>query len=403
MKFLLSMHMGKLERLKRKKKKLVVGLMSGTSVDSIDAVLVEISGFGITTKLKQRTFTSHPYPKGFRKYVLHNSLPGTGTVDTISQLNILIAYFFADAVKAVARKGGVALNSVDLIGSHGQTVHHIPDERKLFGKRIRSTLQLGDPSTIATLTGVPTVGNFRTADMALGGQGAPLVSYFDFLMFRSATKDRALLNIGGIANMTLLKKNCPATDIVAFDTGPGNMVIDALMKKLYGKEFDRNGETARSGRILSPVLKKLMAHKYFSHSLPKSTGRELFGTMFVEKIMNFCRGKRKEDILATVTEFTALSIFDQFNRFLKPHLGKRDLDELIVSGGGAMNGMWMDSLRRYFHPAKILLSTDLGVDSDAKEALCFALLANETIHEVPANVPSVTGAYRHTILGEICL
>ncbi|MEW5797521.1 MAG: anhydro-N-acetylmuramic acid kinase [Bacteroidota bacterium] len=395
--------MGKLEQLKRKKKKLVVGLMSGTSVDSIDAVLVEITGVGLNTRLQQRAFISFPYPKGFREYVLTNSLPGNGTVDTISQLNVLIAHFFADAAKAVTRKAHIPLDRIDLLGSHGQTVHHIPVGRKLFGKQIRSTLQLGDPSTIAALTGVPTVGNFRTADMALGGQGAPLVPYFEYLMFRSTKKNRALLNIGGIANMTLLKKNCTVKDVVAFDTGPGNMVIDALMKKFYREEFDRNGETARRGKILPAILKKLMEHKYFSQPLPKSTGRELFGTIFVNRVLRLCRGNRKEDIIATVTEFTALSIFEQYCRFLQHRLGKNLLDELVVSGGGAMNDALMDSLRRYFHPAKILLSTDFGIDSDAKEALCFAVLANETIHEVPANVPSVTGAQRQTILGEICL
>lgn len=395
--------MGKLEQLKGKKKKLAVGLMSGTSVDSIDAVLVEIAGHGIATSLKQRAFVSYPYPKGFRGYVLGNSLPGTGSVDTLSQLNILIAHFFADAVKSVAKKGHVPVRSIDLIGSHGQTVHHIPDERTLFGKKIRSTLQLGDPATLAALTGVPTVGNFRTADMALGGQGAPLIPYFDFLMFRSPKKHRALLNIGGIANITLLKKNCSVHDVAAFDTGPGNMVIDALMKRFYKKEFDRNGDTAQRGMILSPVLKKLMAHPYFSRPLPKSTGRELFGKMFADRVVRLCGGKRKEDVVATVTEFTALSIYQQFDRLLRPRIGKHRLDELIVSGGGAMNGTLMDSLRRSFHPAKILLSTDLGIDSDAKEALCFAVLANETVHEIPANVPSVTGAQRQTVLGEICL
>ncbi len=395
--------MGKLEQLKRKKKKLVVGLMSGTSVDSVDAVLVEIAGCGINTRLRQRAFISYPYPKGFREHVLNSSHPGTGSVDAISQLNILIAHFFADAATMVARKARISMDRIDLIGSHGQTVHHIPVDRKLFGKQIRSTLQLGDPSTIAALTGVPTVGNFRAADMALGGQGAPLVPYFDFLMFRSATKNRALLNIGGIANITLLKKNCIVKNVVAFDTGPGNMVIDALMKDLYGKGFDDGGTVARKGKILSSVLKQLMTNKYFSQSPPKSTGRELFGKNFFEIFMNRCRHKKKEDLIATATELTALSIFDQFNRFLKPLLASARLDELIVSGGGAMNATLMDSLRRYFYPVTMVASTDFGIDSDAKEALCFAVLANETIHELPANVPSVTGASRQTVLGEICL
>lgn len=381
----------------------MIGLMSGTSVDSIDAVLVEINGFGTSTKLKQWAFISYPYPKKYREFVLRNSLPGGSTVDTISQLNILMAHFFADAVHAVARKARVPLYKIDLIGSHGQTVHHIPLDRKLFGKKIHSTLQLGDPSTIAKLTGIPTVGNFRAADMALGGQGAPLVPYFDYLVFRSPAKNRVLLNIGGIANITLLKKNCSTNDIIAFDTGPGNMIIDAAAKKLYGKEFDTNGDIARRGNIVLSELRKLMSHKYFSRPLPKSTGREMFGKKFVEQIMRRCKNKKKEDILATVTEFTALSIFEQYNRFAKSTLGKTQLDEVIVSGGGAFNKTLLDSLRRYFFPARILQSVDAGIDGDAKEALCFAVLANETIHEQPANVPSVTGAYQQTILGGIYL
>jgi anhydro-N-acetylmuramic acid kinase len=398
-----SFSMNILQKLQRKKKKLVVGLMSGTSVDSIDAVLVEISGHGINTSLKQKAFITYPYPKGFRQYVLAHSLPGTGTVDTISQLNILFAHFFAAAVKAVARKGGISLNQIDLLGSHGQTVQHIPYDRKLFGKRIRSTLQLGDPSTIAKLTGVPTVGNFRTADMALGGQGAPLVPYFDFVLFRSRTKHRAVLNIGGIANITLLKKNCSIDDVVAFDTGPGNMVIDELMKLFFGKEFDRNGSIAHRGRILTLVLRTLLSYKYFSLPPPKSTGRELFGKTFAERIVKIAEGERKEDLIATVTEFTALSVYDQYCRFLKNRLANQPLNELIVSGGGALNEALMSSLRRYFHPANILFSTDLGIDSDAKEALCFAVLANETIHEQPGSVPSATGADEKTILGQIAL
>lgn len=392
-----------LQNLQRKKKKLVVGLMSGTSVDSIDAVLVEISGYGINTSLKQKSFVSLRYPKGFRNYVLNNSLPGTGTVDTISQLNILVAHFFADAVKAVARKARIPLAAIDLIGSHGQTVHHIPAEQNLFGKKIHSTLQLGDPSTIAKLTGVPTVGNFRTADMAIGGQGAPLVPYFDFVTFRSTVTHRAVLNIGGIANITLLKKNCRSADVIAFDTGPGNMIIDELMKKYFGKEYDRDGHTANRGKILTPVLRALLSHKYFTLLPPKSTGREMFGSMFVRLIEKLCRGKNKEDIIATVTEFTALSIYDQYCRFLKNRLAPEELNELIVSGGGARNKTLMTSLQRCFYPAKILLSSDLGIDSDAKEALCFAVLANETIHEQPGNVPSVTGAIKKTVLGQIAL
>ena len=392
--------MSSLSQLISKKSRLVVGLMSGTSVDCIDAALISITGSGTSTKFKQLAFVSHPYPKGFREYVLKNSLPGTGSVDTISTLNILIAQFFADAVKAVARKARIPLAKIDVIGSHGQTIHHLPTARRLFGKNVRSTLQIGDPSTISKLTGIVTVGDFRTGDMALGGQGAPLVPYFDFLAFRSSKRSRALLNVGGIANITLLSKKCSVLDVLAFDTGPGNMIIDALMKKLYRKEFDENGVVASRGRILTDVIRFMLAHPYLKQAPPKSTGREVFGKMFVDEILRRTRGARKQDIIATVTEFTPLTIYQQYGHFLRKRCR---LDELIVSGGGAHNGYIMDALRRYFAPAKIMTSDELGISSDSKEAVRFAILANETISGNPSNVPGVTGARTPTILGKICL
>ena len=392
--------MSSLARIVAKKSRLVVGLMSGTSVDCIDAALISITGSGTSMKFKQLAFVSYPYPIGFREYVLKNSLPGTGSVDTISTLNILIAQFFVDAVKAVARKARIPLTTIDLVGSHGQTVHHLPTAQQLFGKSVRSTLQIGDPSTIAKLTGIVTVGDFRTGDMALGGQGAPLVPYFDFLAFRSAKRSRALLNIGGIANITLLPKNCSVRDVLAFDTGPGNMIIDALMKRLYGKEFDPNGVSASSGRILTDVIRFMLAHPYLKQAPPKSTGREVFGKMFVDEILRRTRGARKQDVIATVTEFTPLTIYQQYAQFLRKRCRP---DELIVSGGGAHNGYIMDALRRYFASAKIMTSDELGISSDSKEAVCFAILANETISGNPSNVPGVTGARTPAILGKICL
>ncbi len=387
-------------RLISKGSRLVVGLMSGTSADGIDAALVSISGSGTSTRFRQIAFVSHPYPKGFREYVLKSSLPGTGSVDTISTLNILIAQFFSDAVKAVAKKAGVPLSRIDLIGSHGQTVHHLPEARAMFGKKVRSTLQIGDPSTIAKLSGIVTVGDFRTGDMAIGGQGAPLVPYFDFIAFRSRRKNRALLNIGGIANITLLPKHCTVEDVLAFDTGPGNMVVDALMKKFYGKSFDKDGAVARSGRILTDLIGAMIKHPYFKKRPPKSTGREFFGKMFVDDLLRMGRGARKQDIIATVTEFTPLTIYQQYTQFLSR---QRKLDELIVSGGGAHNAYMMEALQRYFSPAEIMTSDDLGVSTDSKEAVCFAVLANETISGNPSNVPGVTGAKAPTILGKICL
>ncbi len=393
--------MTRLERIIRKKERTVIGIMSGTSVDSVDAVLVKVRGAGLDTRFRLLAFHRHAYPAGYRDFVLKNSLPGAGSVDTISTINALSAQFFADAVKALLRKSGTPASSVDLIGSHGQTVHHLPQPMALFGKKVRSTLQLADPSVIAKLTGIITVGNFRTGDMALGGQGAPLVPYFDLLAFRSAKHHRALLNIGGIANITLLKKNAAAKDLLALDTGPGNMVIDALMQHFYRRPYDKNGSVAASGRIIPALLAELLQHPYFARPLPKSTGREEFGSMFVRRVLRLARGQRKQDVIATVTELTALTVWDQYNRFLRPALKKAPLQELIISGGGSYNHAVMDSLRRCFAPARIIHSDELGVSSDAKEALCFALLANDTVSGVPSNIPSVTGARSRTILGVI--
>jgi anhydro-N-acetylmuramic acid kinase len=390
----------RLANLQKKRTKLVVGLMSGTSADGIDAALVRITGNGTSTRIKQIAFETYRYPPGFRTLILKNSLPGTGSVDLLCELNVLIAHFFADAVKKISRKAGVAIADIDLIGSHGQTVHHLPTERRVFGKTVRSTLQIGDPSTIASLTGVVTVGDFRTADMALGGQGAPLVPYFDYLMFRSRTKNRILLNLGGIANITCLPKHCTIDDVVAFDTGPANMVIDSLMMKLYGKKFDHEGRIATKGKVLPELLKSLMSHPYFRRPPPKSTGREMFGSMILPRILSYSRKSRREDLIATVTQWTALSVFDQYRRLVPKEM---KVDELLVSGGGVHNRAILGALQQYFGSASVRRIESVGFPSDAKEAVCFAVLANETICENTSNVPRVTGATKAAVLGKICL
>jgi anhydro-N-acetylmuramic acid kinase len=392
--------MSRLSSLQKKKTKLIVGLISGTSADGIDAALVKVTGSGPATRLKQLAFGTYKYPKGFRELLLANSLPGTGSVDLLCELNVLTAHFFADAVQSVVRKAHCPLSSVDLIGSHGQTVHHLPVTKRVFGTRVSSTLQIGDPSTIAQLTGIVTVGDFRTADMAAGGQGAPLVPYFDYLMFRSKKKNRLLLNIGGIANVTALPKNCSIHDIMAFDTGPGNMIVDALMSRWYKRKFDTAGRTALSGELLPELLLELLSHPYFSKRPPKSTGRELFGATFLPRLERLARTTRREDILATATELTPFSVFDQYNRFIAPRM---KTDEVLVSGGGAHNRAMMEALRDYFRPVPVRSMESAGYSSDAKEAVCFAVLANETISERPANIPQVTGARRPVILGKICL
>lgn len=377
--------------------------MSGTSADGIDAVLVRVGGSGATTKFRQIAFSTFSYPEGFRKFLLRNSHPHTARLDDIARLNILIGELFAEAAKRVVRRAGRRLTDIDLIGSHGQTIAHYPLPSAMFGKRIGATLQIGDPSVIAKRTGVVTVGDFRVADVAVGGSGAPLAPYVDYLLFRSRTKHRALLNIGGIANITILPKNSAVNDVIAFDTGPGNMLIDALMQRLYRRPYDKGGRIARKGNIMPRLLAWLMRHPYLGQRPPKSTGREMFGKDFVDTLLWYRSLNRhaKEDIVVTATAFTALSVYDAYVRFVSP---KIRLDELLVSGGGAHNPVIMEYLRRSFG-SNVRVSTveTIGMSSDAKEAICFALLANETIVENPSNVPRATGAARTTVLGKICL
>jgi anhydro-N-acetylmuramic acid kinase len=389
-----------LETLFKKKKKLVVGLMSGTSADGIDAALVEITGSGAKPLLRTLAFRTYPYPKGFKQFLLKNSNASTAQLDEVTRLDMLIAMFFADAVKKIVRKAGKKLGDVDLIGSHGQTIHHLPVPTNMYGHTVRSTMQIGNPSAIAKFTGVVTVGDFRFGDIALGGSGAPLVPMFDFLMLRSQKINRAALNIGGIANITILPKNCAIDNVIAFDTGPGNMVIDGLMQTFFNKSFDTNGVTASRGNILPKLLRWMASHPYLSVAPPKSTGREMFDSTFIKRILKRTRRERKDDVIATVSEFTALSIYQSYLKFIKRQTG---LHEIFASGGGAHNNYIMNALQRYFDGIAIRSTDEMNISSDAKEAICFALLANETIAGNPGNVPGATGASRPTILGTICL
>jgi anhydro-N-acetylmuramic acid kinase len=236
--------------------------------------------------------------------------------------------------------------------------------------------------------------------MAVGGEGAPLVPYFDYLMFRSKTRNRILLNLGGIANFTALPKNCRVREVIAFDTGPANMIIDALMMWLYRKPYDSGGRVALRGEIIPGLLLDFMGHPYFRQKPPKSTGREIFGAMFLPQILKYAKQYKRRDLIATVTELTPFSVFDQYNRFIAESM---KVDEVLVSGGGAHNRAVMEALQDYFRPALVKAIESIGFSSDAKEAICFAVLANETIMEHPSNVPSVTGASRPVVLGKICL
>jgi anhydro-N-acetylmuramic acid kinase len=380
----------------KKKTRIAAGIMSGTSLDGIDCVVMQIRRKNDGIDWKLLTHIHKKFPRELSDALRRNSDPATSGVDEINDLNQVLSYHYADTVKRAGSKAG---KKIDLIGCHGQTLYHRPVIERKYGKQFGATLQIGDPSTLAVLTGIPVVGNFRSADIALGGEGAPLVPYADFLLFGSSRKSRLLINIGGIANFTYLSRNPNPSRIVAFDTGPGNMVIDALMQKYFTRSYDRNGSTANKGTVDESLFLKLVKHPYLQRKPPKSTGREEFGTRFLKRLVQYIPdGCPREDVIATVTEFTAWSIFYSYAQFISD---KKHVDEVIVSGGGAKNRYITDALREYFDPSAVILSDDAGLSIEAKEAACFAVLANETIDRRPGNLPSVTGASDRVPLGVV--
>ena len=370
---------------------LVVGLLSGTSADGIDAALVRIRGSGLATKAEVLAFRTVPYPAKLREQVL--SL-GNGLVPDLCRLNFVLGERFADAALELLKGAGVAPEEVDLVGSHGQTVHHVPRRPG----DVASTLQIGEADVIAERLGVPVVSGFRTRDIAAGGEGAPLSAYVDFLLFRRPGPPRALLNLGGIANVTVVGEHIE--DVFAFDTGPANMPLDESMRILTnGREhYDRDGRTAAKGRIDENLLRKLLAHPYLKQPPPKTTGREAFGADFVLPLLRAKGGQTGVDVLATLTAFSAHSVKQAFDDFVAPRARPT---EIIVSGGGVHNLTLMGHLRHLFPREKVLSLAETGLDPDAKEALIFAVLANETVHGVPNNVPGATGARWPTVLGKV--
>ncbi|MCB9219191.1 MAG: anhydro-N-acetylmuramic acid kinase [Ignavibacteriales bacterium] len=388
--------------LTKKEKKNVIGLMSGTSLDGVDVALIKIEGSGTFTKLELIGFLEYPFPKGLKSKLLKNSVKETSNVEDISQLNFLLPKIYFDAIRTLCNDINFEINDIDLIGSHGQTIHHLPKKVKNFGYNISSTLQIGDPTVLAKLSGIITIGDFRTGDMALGGEGAPLIPYFDYLLFHSHQKNRALLNIGGISNFTILNKDKGLKDVLAFDTGPGNMLIDTLTKLLFNLEYDKDGNFARSGKLNNLLFDALIKKDEFIERIPpKSTGREYYGESFLNNLLSLYKNVSKEDWLNTVTKFTAYGIHRNYEKFVKD---ETRIDELIISGGGAKNRFLYECLKEEFsETVEIKIIDDIGISSDAKEAICFAVMANETISGNPTNIPRTTGASRSTILGKICL
>ncbi|MBU0473752.1 MAG: anhydro-N-acetylmuramic acid kinase [Bacteroidetes bacterium] len=393
--------MKKLLELANKEVKYVIGLMSGTSLDGVDVALVEISNNWIDTRINLLGFIEYPLPDGLKALILKNSARETSNVEDISQLNFLIPQIYVEAIDTLCKEINFDKDKIDLIGSHGQTIHHLPNSTEYLGYKVSSSLQIGDPSVLAKLTGKITVGDFRPSDVALGGQGAPLVPYFDFLLFHSNEKNRGLLNIGGISNITILHKEMGQNNVLAFDAGPGNMMIDILMKRFYDKEFDENGDIANSGKLNEDLLIALITKDNFIESEPpKSTGREYYGMEFLVSFFDEFKDVPSEDWLHTITKFTAYSVYRNYEKFVEK---ETKLDELFISGGGAKNKFLYQSLAQYFENVEVKVIDEIGVSSDAKEAICFAVLANETISGNPSNIPRTTGASKSTILGKICL
>lgn len=389
----------KLSRLLNKRTKIVIGLLSGTSVDAVDAILLQISGNGVNSKIKVIDFTSHPIPEKIRLAVFKNSDKKTARIEEISRLNVILGAIFSDAVLKLMRKNRLTSDNIDMIGSHGQTIHHLPEKDNYNAYRVKSTMQIGDPSIIANLTGITTIGDFRIADCAVDGDGAPLVPYLDHILFTHKTENRALLNIGGISNITVLKKNASKKDVFAFDTGPGNMLIDGFMYHLFRKKFDKNGVIASKGKVNIELFTYLAKDKGYSSAPPKSTGREHYGIEFQKKVLNKFKKLNKNDFIRTVTEFTAFTIWHNYINFIKPVCR---IEELIVSGGGAENPVLMKALKDYFTGIKVSRLKQNGITVHNKEAVLFAVLANECISGNPANMNKVTGSTKDVILGKIC-
>jgi len=370
--------------------------MSGTSADGVDVAIVDIGPRGV----KLLAFETFPHPPALRRRIFGLFDPRKARIGDLCHLNFVLGEAFAAALVRLARKSGVRLESIDLVGSHGQTVWHIPEGRREGRKVVRSTLQIGEPSIIAERTGITTVADFRPRDVAAGGEGAPLVPFADYILFRDERRTRAVQNIGGIANVTYLPAGGGAGDILAFDTGPGNMVIDrAAWHATRGKlGYDKDGRLAARGRIDERLLAQLMRHPYLARRPPKSTGREVFGVQFTEALWRRARkrGVAPRDIVATVTALTARSIAEAYRRFL-PAMP----EDVILCGGGAENPTLLAMLRRELQPVRVAPMDEFGLDPRAKEAVSFAILAYATVEGIPDNVPSATGARRAVVMGKV--
>ncbi len=386
---------------------IVAGVMSGTSADGVDVAICRVSPADSGVRVKVLGHHAMKYPASLRKAALAAMDAKNTSTAELSRLNWRLGEVYADAVEAAVRETGV---TPQLIACHGQTIYHQGAPTNYLSSPIRCTWQTGEAAVIAERMQVPVVSDFRPADLAAGGQAAPLVPMFDFCTFRHPKKSRLLLNLGGIANVTVLPAACRAEDVQAFDTGPANMVIDACMERLFERKFDRNGATAARGRVLEDLLERLLRARYFSASPPKSCGREEYGELFVTRFIAACKREstRKEDVIATATGLTARSITDAYRRFCRPQferLSPNTKVEVIAAGGGVRNATLMRMLREQFESLSVRVRSieETGLDAEAKEAAAFALLGWLTWHGLPGNLPSATGARHPAVLGKVTL
>jgi anhydro-N-acetylmuramic acid kinase len=381
----------------------VLGMMSGTSADGIDVALANISGAPPRLAAKLERHYHRPFPKQVREAVLRLANGSATTAAEISQLNFLLGEEFASAAIAACAKWRIRLGTIALIGSHGQTIFHqsVP-ATFLATRRVASTLQIGESGIIAERTGITTIADFRPADMAAGGGGAPLVPFVDYLLYHSSKIGRVALNIGGIANVTVIPAGARPRDVFAFDTGPGNMIIDGLVERItQGRDrYDRGSQIAARGEVIGPLLEEMLRDPYLYRRPPKTAGREQFGSAYVTNLLSSARKHRAgpEGLVRTATIFTALSIVDAFRRFILPRTKVR---QLIVAGGGSKNPLIMAQLQAALREIEIVPSSELGVATEAKEAFAFAILAYEAFHGRANNLPSATGAKHPAILGKL--
>ena len=382
-----------------------VGLMSGTSVDGIDAAVIRMSGIpGESPEVELIAFENTAYTAAIREEIFMLFDPIQATVDKVGKMNVLLGELFAEAALAVIARAGLTPSEVSVIGSHGQTIYHAPDLEHMHGFDVHYTVQIGEGSMIAARTGIPCVSDFRTADMAVGGQGAPLVPFTEYLLYREAHRTMLLQNIGGIGNITIIPANCMPEQVYAFDTGPGNMLIDGVVERLYSGQLtiDTGGAIARTGSIDVGFLHFLQQEGYYALPLPKSTGRERFGSSYIDRLLLYAEehGISSENIVATVTKLTAWSIGDAYRRYIRD---QNPADVMLVGGGGSYNPVLMAFISQEMEPmgVQVMTQEQVGLSSDAKEAVAFALLADYTLARQPNNLPAVTGAKRAVVMGKI--